>query len=316
MPVDVSIIAPGNVEPVLERDQAGHRVRAGAIHADLAIVIERHEAKGRINLWIDDLDIQSVKLGNRLPVSNGGTTQGIDSDPQIRLADCFHVDDFAEVGNIRRHQINCLGGRRIQGLCIRQPLDAAIAVGHQRIGALLDPAGNVGICRATVRRVVLDAAILRGIVRRRDDDAVRPSGFVGGVECENGARNDRRRRVAIIGLQMRQYVVGSEHFQRRLLRRIRKSMGVLAEKQRAVDPGLRPVFRNRLSDCQYVRLVEAAVQGAAAMAAGAKGNALGWVVDVRYIPVSRQQSGNISQAGNRGHLAGKRMSHVLFLELF
>jgi hypothetical protein len=49
------------------------------------------------------------------------------------------------------------------------------------------------------------------------------------------------------------------------------------------------------------------------MAAGAKGNALGWVVDVRLIPVSRQQGGDISQAGSWGHLAGKRMSHVFSL---
>ena len=36
----------------------------------------------------------------------------------------------------------------------------------------LDPAGDVGVGRSAIRRVVFEAAVLRRIVRRRDDDAV------------------------------------------------------------------------------------------------------------------------------------------------
>ena len=39
--------------PILEADQPRHRVRAGAVHADLAVVIDRHEREGRIDRRVD-----------------------------------------------------------------------------------------------------------------------------------------------------------------------------------------------------------------------------------------------------------------------
>ena len=43
--VGVGVVAEGDVEPVLQLHQAGHRVGAGAVHADLAVVIDRHERR-------------------------------------------------------------------------------------------------------------------------------------------------------------------------------------------------------------------------------------------------------------------------------
>ena len=43
---------------------------------------------------------------------------------------------------------------------------------EQLVGAAGDPAGGVGVGRAAVRRVVLEAAVRRRVVRRGDDDAV------------------------------------------------------------------------------------------------------------------------------------------------
>src|ERR1017187_10226255 len=37
--VGIGIVAPGDVEIVLELDQSGHGVRAGTIHADFAVVV-------------------------------------------------------------------------------------------------------------------------------------------------------------------------------------------------------------------------------------------------------------------------------------
>ena len=62
--VDIGVVAEGNRKAVLEADQTGHRIRAGAIHADLAVVIQRHEGKRRIHRRIDDLDVESVGLGD------------------------------------------------------------------------------------------------------------------------------------------------------------------------------------------------------------------------------------------------------------
>ncbi len=55
MPVVIDIIAKGDVEFVLHRNQVCHGIGAGAIHADLAIVVEGHEGEGGIDALIDDL---------------------------------------------------------------------------------------------------------------------------------------------------------------------------------------------------------------------------------------------------------------------
>ena len=46
---------------VLELDQAGHRVGAGAVHADLAVVVDRHEPEGRVDRRVGDGDVQAVR---------------------------------------------------------------------------------------------------------------------------------------------------------------------------------------------------------------------------------------------------------------
>ena len=49
MPVGVGIVGEGDVEAILELDQPGHCPGAGAIHADFAVVIDRHERESRVN---------------------------------------------------------------------------------------------------------------------------------------------------------------------------------------------------------------------------------------------------------------------------
>ena len=230
VPVDIGIVAPGDVETIFQFDQAGHRVGAGAIHADLAVVVQRHEGKGRIDPRIHHLDIQAVFLGDRLPVRHRRAAERIDADLQAGLADRFHVDHGAEIGHVVSDEILLHDRRRRQRLRVGHAPDAAVAILHQRIGALLDPAGGIGVGRAAVRRVVFDAAVARRIVRRRDDDAIGARRLRVAVMDQDGARNDRRRRVAVIALQPRLDAVGGQHFQRAALRRLRQGMRVLAEK--------------------------------------------------------------------------------------
>ncbi len=59
-----------------------------------------------------------------------------------------------------------------QRSCQRDPLDAPVAGGEQLVGPVRDPPGDVGVGRAAVGRVVLEAAVAGRVVRRRDDDAV------------------------------------------------------------------------------------------------------------------------------------------------
>ena len=64
-------------------------------------------------------------------------------------------------------------GRGADSVVERDPLHPRVACAQQLVRAILDPARHVGIGGAAVGRIVLEASILRRVVRRRDDDAVR-----------------------------------------------------------------------------------------------------------------------------------------------
>jgi hypothetical protein len=49
VPVVVGIARPRDVEAILEPDEAPHRVGRRAVHADLAVPVDRHEREGRID---------------------------------------------------------------------------------------------------------------------------------------------------------------------------------------------------------------------------------------------------------------------------
>ena len=170
--VGVGVVAPGDVEAILQADEAGHRVRTRAVHADLAVVIQGHEPERRIDARIDHVDVEAVQRGDARPVGHGGAAHRIDADTQPRGADGLHVDDRAEVVDVVGREValrDAVGG---DGLRVRHARDAGVAIGEQGVGAVFDPAGDVGVGGAAVRRVVLEAAVLRRVVRGGDDEAV------------------------------------------------------------------------------------------------------------------------------------------------
>ena len=114
--------------------------------------------------------------------------------PAPRIASkSMHVAEVADVGveiivlvRGRRAQRACASGMRFTPS--RPPSSSALA-------RCLDPAGDVGVGRAAVRRVVLEAAVFGRIVRRRDDDAVGEPAGAAAVVDEDRVRDRRRRRV-------------------------------------------------------------------------------------------------------------------------
>ena len=84
-------------------------------------------------------------------------------------------------------------------------------------------------------------------------------------------------------------------------------MRVGAQEQRPGDAGARAVFADRLRDGQDVGLVERAVLGGAAVAAGAEGDPLARVVGVgAAVVVGGDQAVDVDQDLGRRGLSGER----------
>ena len=201
--------------------------------------------------------------------------------------------------------MNADGGRGARGGVGDAPDGGA--VGEQLVRARLDAVGDVAVGGAAVRGVVLEAAVAGRVVRRRDDDAVGEARVAGGVVRDDRARQRRRRRVLPVGLDPRVDAVRGQHLYRGAQRGRRGGVRVRAQEQRAGDAGARAVIADRLCDRQDVGLVERAVLGGAAVAAGPERDALARVVGVgAAVVVGGDQAVDVDQdLGWRG-LSGKR----------
>ena len=235
MAIGVGVVADRDLKPILERHQSGHRVRARAVHADLAVVVERHEAERRIDRRIHDRDLQAVARGDRLPVGQRRTAERIDADRHARIANGVHVDDLVQIVDVGTHEIFLMGRRCLERGRERHALDVAVASHEQLVGSVLDPARDVGVGGAAVRRVVFEAAILGRVVRRRDHDPVGQVRGASVIAHENRAGDDRRRREPAVALDDRIDVVAGQHFEGGILRQRRQRVRVLAHVERAVD---------------------------------------------------------------------------------
>jgi hypothetical protein len=125
-------------------------------------------------------------------------------------------------------------------------------------------------------QVVLEAAAVRRVVRRRDDDSVRRAlrRALGQVVRHDGARHDRRRGGRVSRVQHHLDAVRRQHLQRGRSRRFREGVRVPAEKEGPPD-ALRPAIgADRLGDGQDMPLVEAELQRGAAVPRRPEGHAL------------------------------------------
>ena len=180
--VAVGIIRDGDVEPILQRDQVGHRMGRRAIHADSAIPVERHRAESGVDFVIDHLDRHAITLRDSMPVGETCSTERIDADAQAGAGNGTHVDDRREVAHVSAQVIVRVRRRRVPRTLIREPWHARDAVREQLVGPILNRARHRGSGGAARRGVVLEPAIFRRIVRRRHDDAIgqqrRPAAIV------------------------------------------------------------------------------------------------------------------------------------------
>ena len=215
--VGVRVAGDGDVEAVAQLDQPAHHVRRGAVHADLAVVVERDEAERRVDLVVDDLEVEPVDVDDRLEVGDARAAQRVGADPHARLPDRVDVDHVREILDVRIHVVvwdgTCIGG-----------LDAAAMIA---VGLVLDALGDVRPGRPPARRVVLVAAVLGRVVARREHDPV-----ASGVG-EDRVAERRGRRVAVGGVDADLDPVGAEDADRGVERRLRQRVRVTRDEQRA-----------------------------------------------------------------------------------
>ena len=127
-----------------------------------------------VHLGVDHGQVQAVALADLAPVGDAGPAERVGADAHPGGPDRGQVDHLAQ----RRHV--GVRGSRTARWC-RPPAARAYGirrtpgqpVGQQLVGPVLDLPGDVGAGRPAVRRVVLEAAVRRRVVRRRDHDPVR-----------------------------------------------------------------------------------------------------------------------------------------------
>src|SRR6266536_1924135 len=108
--VGVGIIAHRDLKAFFETHQSGHGIRTGAIHAYLAVMIECHEAESRIDLIVDNHQIEAVALGDFLPVRKRCAAEWSDPDLHARRGNRLHVDHCRQIFDVRPNQISFARG--------------------------------------------------------------------------------------------------------------------------------------------------------------------------------------------------------------
>ena len=192
-------------------------------------------------------------------------------------------------------------------LLIADAFDTGELGGQQFIGLGFDPLGDIGVRRATVRRVVLETAAFRRVVRRRNHHAIGQPGSTATVVANNGVGNGRGRGVFIVRGNHGVDTIGGEDFQRTSTRRGGQGVGVDADEQRTIDPFELAVQANGLTDCQNMPLIEAQLKRAAAVPGCSKSDSLGGNRCIGLTGVvSGHQSRNIDQQLSWSRFARKR----------
>ena len=118
--IGVGVVAHRDLKAIFETHQPRHRVGTRAIHPDLAVMIQSHEAKRRIDLVVDDREIEIVALGDSLPVGERRAAERIDADLYPRRANRFHVDHRGQIIDVGTEQVSFMRGWRLEAPRRRQ----------------------------------------------------------------------------------------------------------------------------------------------------------------------------------------------------
>ncbi len=128
-------------------------------------------------------------------------------------SDRVDIDDVLEVADVDVAEV--VGAERVQvDIGVAHPSDALESGRDERIRTICDPSGRVGIGRSTVRRVVLEAAVARRVVRWSDHDPVTAGRVIerqAAVVGEDRVAEGGRRHPRIAGVESHVDPVGDQH---------------------------------------------------------------------------------------------------------
>ena len=278
VPVGVGIVAGGDVVGILVGDEGGHGIGRGAVHPDLAVGVQGHESPGRIDLGVDDGEVQSEVLGNVLPVLHRGTAQRIGADVHPSLRDGIQVEGTAQVIAVGTAVVEP-GDLTRDRVVVATPDPARGS--HEFVGTLGDPARGIRAGRATVWGVVLETSVAWRIVRWGDDDAVGLGPVVRAVVHDDGPGDGWGGGPLVLAFGDDLDVIGTQHLDRRAPGGIGQGVGVLADVQRTGDGLAGAVLDDGLGGRGDVKFVEGAVEGGASMSGGAEDHLLIGILRVR-----------------------------------
>ncbi len=307
VPVMIGVAGKCDVEPLLQPHESLHRVGGRGIHADAAVPVQSHEAERGIDFVTDDREVQPVALGDRRPVVHPGAPERIYAQSQTGAADGVHVDHVPEIAHVGVQIVMTMCRRGAQRRFEGDSPHLLERTLQQLVGARLDPARDIAVGRATIRRVVLEPAIRGRVVRRGDDHAIGHAGAAATVVREDGVREHRRRRVLVVFCEHDLDAIGGEHLKGAGASRYRERVRIDAEEQRATNTILRPVLADRLADRQHVPFVERAIQRRSPMPRGTEGDRLRGHCHIGDPGVVRcNELRHVHPSDRGGGLAGKR----------
>ena len=152
---------------------------------------------------------------------NAGAAERVNAHADVRTPDRIHIEHIAKIAYVRIEKVMPVRGGGAPGPFERNSLHALEGAFQKRIGPGFDPSGNLIIRRPAVGRVVLEAAIVWRIVRRRDDNAVRQPALAAAVISEYCVGNHRGGRVFVLIREHDLDAVGRQHLERAGTRRHR-----------------------------------------------------------------------------------------------
>ena len=291
--------------------QGGHGVGGGAVHADLAVPVQRHERPRGVDLRVDDREVQAVALADGRPVVDGRAAQRVGADAHARRPDRLDVDDLVQLAHV---EVQVVEGR--DAGMVEQV--GAHHAGHlaplprlqQLVRAGRDHAGGVRVGGAAVGGIVLEPAVARRVVAGGDDDPVGQAVAAGAqlsggaVGAQDGDGDGGGRRVGSARVDARVHARAGQHLERGAPRGLGQGVGVAPDEQGAVDPLGGAVLDDRRGDGDDVRLVELSVQGGTAVAGGAEHHPLVHVRGVGLdIVVGRDDIVDVDEVFRKGWCA-------------